>query len=126
MSCGVPQVRLRLTIHEHLPEPVRLNYQSGGLLTSRTQGGSTTVFEYNARGQARAMRRDGEEFRIDDEKVCEGVESYLKRGWSATVLLQVTGGWVTTNVLRNGARYVTFTSRTSELALEGESAVLTF
>lgn len=50
-------------------EPVRLNYLSGGLLISRSQGGSATVFEYNGKGQATAMRRDGEEFRIGDEKV---------------------------------------------------------
>lgn len=50
-------------------DPVRLNYLPGGLLISRTQGGSSSVFEYNDRGQAVAMRRDGEEFRLADEQV---------------------------------------------------------
>ncbi|VDN24591.1 unnamed protein product, partial [Cylicostephanus goldi] len=82
-------------------EPIRLNYLSGGLLVSRSQGGAATVFEYNQRGQATAMRRDGEEFRIEDE--------------------QVSAGRVSTNVLRNGVPFATFTSRGPEVAYEANT-----
>ncbi|ETN70573.1 hypothetical protein NECAME_14668, partial [Necator americanus] len=79
-------------------EPVRLNYLSGGLLVTRSQGGSAVVFDYNSRGQAEAMRRDGEVFRIEDE--------------------EVSSGRVFTNVLRNGIPFATFSSRWSEVAYE--------
>ncbi|KAL6728566.1 hypothetical protein Aduo_010328 [Ancylostoma duodenale] len=82
-------------------EPVRLSYLSGGLLVSRSQGGSATVFEYNEKGQATALRRDGEEFMIEDE--------------------QVSSGRVITTVLRNGVHFATFSSRGSEVAYEGTS-----
>ncbi|KAK6741696.1 hypothetical protein RB195_009519 [Necator americanus] len=82
-------------------EPVRLNYLSGGLLVTRSQGGSAVVFDYNSRGQAEAMRRDGEVFRIEDE--------------------EVSSGRVFTNVLRNGIPFATFSSRWSEVAYEDSS-----
>lgn len=81
-----------------MAEPVRLNYLPGGLLISRTQGGCSSVFEYNNRGQAVAIRRYGEEFRLSDE--------------------QVSAGRVTTRVLRNGVPYATFSSRVAEVVYE--------
>ncbi|WKX99660.1 hypothetical protein Q1695_014493 [Nippostrongylus brasiliensis] len=89
------------SVQTGVDEPIRLNYAPDGLLISRTQGGSTTVFEYNRRGQAVAMRKDGVEFRITDE--------------------EVSGGWISTKVLRNGVPYGVFTSRKFEVGFEGDS-----
>ncbi|KAK5970112.1 hypothetical protein GCK32_011451, partial [Trichostrongylus colubriformis] len=57
------------SIQTGVGEPVRLNYSPGGLLISRSQGGTATVFEYNNGGQATALRKDGEEFRVANEQV---------------------------------------------------------
>nr|CDJ95832.1 EGF and NHL repeat and YD repeat domain containing protein [Haemonchus contortus] len=90
------------SVQTGIGEPIRLNYLPGGLLISQSQGGAVTVYEYNDKGRVTAMRNDGKEFRIVDEKVL--------------------GGWVTTNVLRNGDPYATFTSRTSEVAFDDSSS----
>ncbi|VDO28693.1 unnamed protein product [Haemonchus placei] len=124
------------SVQTGIGEPIRLNYLPGGLLISQSQGGAVTVYEYNDKGRVTAMRNDGKEFRIVDEKVktdnldvstnfalfpiyVATGQYTLKELWS---LVTVLGGWVTTNVLRNGDPYATFTSRTSEVAFDDSSS----